>query len=111
MLQLSRYNPTWLTRVPIAHRGLHSDGVPENSLPAFKAAVTGGYGIELDLRMSVDGQLVVIHDATTDRMTGKSLRVSQVSADRLSTLALAETTFTIPTLDTALGAIRGAVPV
>jgi glycerophosphoryl diester phosphodiesterase len=34
--------PSWLVDVPLAHRGLHGDGVPENSLPAFAAAATAG---------------------------------------------------------------------
>ena len=34
-----------------AHRGLHSEGVPENSMAAFKAALDHGYGIELDVHL------------------------------------------------------------
>jgi hypothetical protein len=41
--------PSWLVDVPLAHRGLHGDGVPENSLPAFAAAAAAGYGGELDV--------------------------------------------------------------
>jgi glycerophosphoryl diester phosphodiesterase len=55
--------PGWLTR-PLAHRGLHEpDGPVENSLEAFAAARDAGYGVELDVRMSVDGVPVVHHDA------------------------------------------------
>jgi len=52
-----------------AHRGLHcaQDGIPENSLPAFRRAVEAGYGIELDLHLTTDGQLVVFHDDTLRR--------------------------------------------
>ena len=55
-----------------AHRGLHcaQDGIPENSLPAFRRAVEAGYGIELDLHLTTDGQLVVFHDDTLDRVCG-----------------------------------------
>ncbi|MCB1476187.1 MAG: glycerophosphodiester phosphodiesterase, partial [Rhodobiaceae bacterium] len=47
----------WLTRRPIAHRGLHdaSAGIVENTLPAAQAAVDGDYGIEVDLQLSADG--------------------------------------------------------
>ena len=47
-----------------AHRGLHTKDktVPENSLPAFRAAAEAGYGVELDIQLSRDGQVVVFHD-------------------------------------------------
>ena len=44
-----------------AHRGLHSKDVPENSLAAFTLARDEGYGIELDVRLSADGQIFVFH--------------------------------------------------
>ena len=49
-----------------AHRGLHTKDktVPENSLPAFRAAAEAGYGVELDIQLSRDGQVVVFHDDT-----------------------------------------------
>ena len=51
-----------------AHRGLHTQDktVPENSLPAFRAAVEAGYGMELDIQLSKDGQVMVFHDDTLD---------------------------------------------
>lgn len=44
-----------------AHRGLHDKkrGIPENSFPAFRAAIEAGDGIELDVHLTKDGQLVV----------------------------------------------------
>lgn len=54
----------------IAHRGLHSDGVCENSLEAFRRAIEAGYGIELDVHLTADGKLCVIHDCYLSRMTG-----------------------------------------
>jgi len=53
----------------VAHRGL-SEGVPENTLAAFRQSIDRGVQIiELDLRITKDGQLVVIHDPTLDRTT------------------------------------------
>lgn len=50
------------------HRG--SSGAPENTLASFeKAALDGADGIELDVRLSADGELVVVHDAAFDRVT------------------------------------------
>ena len=47
-----------------AHRGLHGEGVPENSLSAFARAAEAGYGIELDVQLSRDGTVMVFHDYT-----------------------------------------------
>lgn len=64
----------WLVRRPIAHRGLHDSkaGVVENSASAFAAAIRHGYAIECDLQLTADGEAVVFHDTTLDRlMTAK----------------------------------------
>ena len=47
-----------------AHRGLHGGDIPENSLAAFRLAAEAGYGIELDLQLSRDGEVMVFHDYT-----------------------------------------------
>ncbi|MGM9639038.1 MAG: glycerophosphodiester phosphodiesterase family protein, partial [Butyricicoccaceae bacterium] len=54
-----------LRRYRYAHRGLHDleKGIPENTLPAFAAAAAKGYGAELDVHMTLDRRLVVIHDS------------------------------------------------
>ena len=48
--------------MPVAHRGLHGagEGLVENSLAAVEAAIEGGYAVEVDLRLTADGGLVVI---------------------------------------------------
>jgi len=59
-------------RLVIAHRGSSSEA-PENTLPAFEAAVArGADAIELDVRLTADGAPVVIHDATLDRTTDRT---------------------------------------
>ena len=65
-----------------AHRGLHSrdKAVPENSLEAFRLAAEAGYGIELDVQLSKDGQVVVFHDNTLDRVCGVHGRVQAESS-------------------------------
>ena len=64
-----------------AHRGLHSrdKSVPENSLEAFRLAAEAGYGAELDVQLSKDGQVVVFHDDTLDRVCGVHGRVDEYS--------------------------------
>ena len=74
--------------VNYAHRGLYAQdqSVPENSLPAFAAAVENGYGMELDIQLSQDGEVVVFHDDTLARMCGIQGRVDAfaLAAKRLS---------------------------
>ncbi len=93
-----------------AHRGLHGNGVPENSLIAFRLAVEGGYGIELDVQLSRDGEVMVFHDYTLDRMTGKAGLLSAHSRDELRLLRLAESDEEIPTLREVLSLVAGRVP-
>ena len=61
----------WLVARPIAHRGLHdaAKGIIENSLAAARAAIAGNYAIECDAQLSADGEAVVFHDDTLDRLT------------------------------------------
>lgn len=78
--------------LPIAHRGLHNPatGVVENSRQAFERAIQGGYAIETDLQLSGDGVPMVFHDATLDRLTDHSGKVSQLSAGQLQHIKLKE---------------------
>ncbi len=93
-----------------AHRGLHGRGVPENSLRAFSLACEAGYGIELDVRLSRDGEVMVFHDDTLTRMTGCARRFSKLTADELATLRLSDTDERIPTLAEVLATVDGRVP-
>ena len=84
---------------PVAHRGLWTpDGAPENSLAAFQAACAGGYGIELDVQLTADGEAVVFHDERLERMTGREGRLRDHTAAELGAMALNGTDETIPTL-------------
>lgn len=95
-----------------SHRGLHSmkDGIPENSLPAFAAAVEKGYGIELDVHLTLDGQLVVMHDRSLLRMCGVEKNIDQLTLTELSAFRLASTQEIIPTLDAVLKTVDAKVP-
>lgn len=95
--------------VPFAHRGLHGGDRMENSLEAFEAACKRGFGIELDVQLSKDGQVVVFHDDTLLRMTGDPRRVDEVSLSELQTLSL-KGSGRIPTLEEALRCVHGRVP-
>ena len=89
-------------RYRYAHRGLHAAGVPENSLAAFKAARREGYGVELDVHLTLDGELVVIHDSETSRVCGRAGVVEEKSLAELGEYRLMGTSECIPTLDEVL---------
>ena len=93
-----------------AHRGLHGDGIAENSMSAFRAAVEGGFGIELDVRLSSDNVLVVFHDDTLDRVVGREGRVDAFTAAELSEMSLSGTEDGIPTFEEVLRLVDGRVP-
>ena len=96
----------------IAHRGLHSrdKSVPENSLEAFRLAAEAGYGAELDVQLSKDGQVVVFHDDTLDRVCGVHGRVDEFSFDELQTMRLCGTEQRIPLFSDVLKTIGGRGP-
>ena len=94
-----------------AHRGLHGDGVPENSLAAFDLAAKAGFGIELDVQLSADRVVMVFHDYTLTRMTGVDKKVCELSAEELCALSLNGTDEKIPTFREVLSLIDGRVPI
>lgn len=101
-----------------AHRGLHGKTVrdlPENSLAAFKKAVAEGYGIEFDLQLSKDGEVMVFHDYTLKRMTGADglltdKTLAELKKLRLRTADGEPTHEKIPTLREVLAEVGGKVP-
>ena len=93
-----------------AHRGLHGNGIPENSLAAMQRACEEGFGIELDVQLSRDGTVMVFHDATLVRMTGCEGKLSEHTADALSQITLADTQEKIPTFAEVLSLVNGRVP-
>lgn len=97
-------------RVDFAHRGLWDAQIPENSLRAFSRAIAAGYGIELDLRLTRDGQVVVFHDESLWRMCGLQRKVSDLSLAELRRLRLRGGMDAIPTLSEVLSLVRGHVP-
>ena len=96
-----------------AHRGLHSrdKSVPENSIAAFRLAARAGYGVELDVHLSRDGQVVVFHDDTLERVCGVSGRVEDYTFQELQQFRLCGTEERIPLLSDVLGVIRGRGPI
>ena len=96
-----------------AHRGLHSRDkkVPENSLEAFELAMKAGYGVELDVQLSKDGQVVVFHDDTLDRVCGVHAKVCDKDYSELSQLKLCGSENRIPLFTEVLQTINGRGPI
>ncbi len=99
--------------IPIAHRALHDvrDGRPENSLAAVRAAIAGGYGIEIDLQLSRDGSAMVFHDYDLARLTGEQGAIQLRSREELSAIHLNGAEESIPTLAQVLKLVAGQVPI
>ncbi len=98
------------TNVKFAHRGLHNSRRAENSMSAFKAAVDAGFGIELDVRLSSDGVLVVYHDDNLGRVAKAEGAVRDYTAAELSEMRLLNTDDTIPKFSDVLALVDGKVP-
>ena len=93
-----------------AHRGLHGEGVPENSMAAFRAALEGGYGIELDVHLLKDGNLAIMHDSDLLRTTGCAGKMEELTTGQLQNYHLDGTEETIPTFRQVLELYDGKFP-
>lgn len=98
-------------RLPVAHRGLHNDSRPENSMAAFRAAIAEGYAIECDIQRAMDDTPMVFHDYELARLTDiENGTVAASTPAQLARLHLLETDETIPTLREMLDEVAGRVP-
>ena len=105
--------PPIFLSVPLAHRALHdvSEGRPENSRAAIRAAIAAGYGIEIDLQLSSDGCPMVFHDDDLDRLAEAAGPVRARCRAELEQIALkGGDGETIPTLREILELVAGQVP-
>lgn len=105
--------PTWLTEQPAAHRGLHEveRGILENSPTAARLAIEAGFAVECDVQLSADGEAMIFHDFTLDRLTTGSGRVDEHTAAELAAIAFRATDDRMPTLARFLDLIGGRAPV
>jgi len=109
---MTRMLPQSLIRLPLAHRGLHDvrAGRIENAMASFQAAISAGYGIELDIQLSADGQAMAFHDYKLDRVTGETGLVREKTAAELTAIQLTGSDGTIPTFREVLAVVDGKVP-
>jgi glycerophosphoryl diester phosphodiesterase len=100
----------WLTARPIAHRGLHGGAIVENTLQAAEAAARADYGIECDVQLTADGEVVVFHDDTLERLTAGKGLLREKTLKELREIPYRNTAGNIPTLREFLSCIEGRVP-
>lgn len=102
----------FLTRLPVAHRGLHdaARGVVENTPTAIMAAIEGGYGVEIDVQLSGDGEAMVFHDFTLDRLTTGSGPLRASDAKTLKEVVFRATSDRMMTLPEMLALVNGRAP-
>jgi glycerophosphoryl diester phosphodiesterase len=105
--------PAWLIAQPIAHRGLHdiANGIVENTLAAAEAAAARAMTIECDVQASADGEAMVFHDETLDRLTHSSGPLSQMSRRQIENVRFREGSERIPAFSDLLGRIGGRTPI
>lgn len=98
--------------IRFAHRGLWDSRrtIPENSMAAFRRAVSNNCAIELDVHLTKDGKLAVFHDDNLKRMCGRPESIEQLTWDEISQLSLQETKHHIPLFSDVLREVRGKVP-
>lgn len=109
-----RGQPGWekIKGVRFAHRGLHDleRGIPENSMPAFRAAIEHGFGAELDVHLMADGNLAVVHDSNLGRVCGADVCVEDLTAGELPGYPLLGSCEHIPLLEDVLELFEGKTP-
>lgn len=94
----------------IAHRGLHDDVIPENTMEAFEKAVNQNFMIELDVHILKDKKIVVFHDANLKRLTGIDRYIKDCTYEDIKIIRI-KNKFNIPLLEDVLNMIGGKVPV
>jgi glycerophosphoryl diester phosphodiesterase len=103
----------WIAERPVAHRGLHdvASGIVENTAGAFEAAVEAGYAMECDVQVSSDGEAMVFHDDSLDRLMLESGRVDARSSSSLRAVAMKVGTDRMISLGELCDLIAGRAPV
>ena len=98
--------------VRFAHRGLHDpqQGIPENSMAAFRRAIEHGFGAELDVHLMADGNLAVVHDSDLSRVCGEDIYIEDLTAEELEDYPLMGTAERIPLFQDVLALFAGKTP-
>lgn len=97
---------------PIAHRGLHDadNGIMENSPSAVREAIDRSFGIEVDIQETADGEALVFHDYTLDRLAEGSGKVIDYSSKALEKIHMKTGTDKLWLLQDLFSLVEGKVP-
>lgn len=106
---ISQVNPLILKGV--AHRGLWNKNISENSMEAFRLAIKNNVAIELDIHLTKDNDLVVIHDEKLERLTGQSGIVEHLTTEELQENYKLLDGQTIPRFEDVLKEVNEQVPI
>lgn len=106
------YGMAWLTTKLIARRGIHDkkSNIPENSLQSFAFAIEKGYPIELDVSLTKDSKLVIIHDKKLKRLFNLDTYLSDATYEELSKLKIQNSNESLPLFSEVLAFVAGRVP-
>ncbi|MBO4594088.1 MAG: phosphodiesterase, partial [Clostridia bacterium] len=96
-----------MSKVPIAHRGLWGNGIPENSLSSYAHAKEKGFPVEIDLYRSKDGEIFSVHDRNLLRLTGKDMDICLSDSSSVKELSICGSAEKIPTLKETLSLLDG----
>ena len=92
-----------------AHRGLHNENIPENSMISFIKAKNKKIPIELDIRLLKDNKIVVFHDTNLKRMTSINKKIEECTYNEIKELKLLNTNYKIPLLNEVLKNINDEI--
>ena len=93
----------------IAHRGIHNEAIPENSMKAFSLALKKNIPIEFDVHILKDKNIVIFHDENLKRMTNKDKFIKECTYEEIKDLKLKNTNEKIPLLKDVLKLVDGKV--
>lgn len=93
-----------------AHRGLHHDDIPENTLRAYKEAIEHGYGFEFDIQRTKDDVLVVMHDFSLLRACNIDKNIDECTYEEIKDLTVFNQSDRIPLFTEVLDLVSGQIP-
>lgn len=103
-------NDHWLINRPIVHRGIQLPSIPENTLESCVLAAEQGYPIELDLKLTNQGEVILLHDQTLKRVSGIKKFYANITKEDLENIKYLNSECKIATFPKLLDAINGRVP-
>ena len=102
-------NPLFLKGV--AHRGYHNEQYTENGFGAFKNAIDNNFAFELDVHLTKDEKLIVSHDSSLKRTTGKEGIIEELTLEEIKSNYHLLDGSEVPTLEEVFEFTKESVPI